>query len=84
MLRHAATWKEAAKECVLFMADDTAVPRYLSRVEAAEYLNVSVTSIRKWTASGLLKPYKPGGLKGRCYYKPADLDRAMEDSREAS
>ena len=60
---------------------DQPAARYLSREEAAAYLNVSVTSIRKWTSRGLLKPHKPGGPKGRCYYRPQDLDALMEKSR---
>src|SRR5256885_7712486 len=58
------------KSCIrLFMVDDT----LLSVGDAAEYLGVSVQTLRRWDSSGKLKPTRSPASKYR-YYRLADLE----------
>jgi excisionase family DNA binding protein len=64
------------------MSRDIPTPaRWLSAEQAAEYLGVPISQIRTWRRAGLLRPSKPGGEKGRCFYQATDLDRFMEANK---
>jgi excisionase family DNA binding protein len=56
-------------------------PRYLSPQEAAEYLRMSLSWVRKATRAGKL-PHIPLGW--RIVYDRVDLDRLMEDLKRAA
>jgi excisionase family DNA binding protein len=56
-------------------------PRWLNTEQAAAYLGVSVSQIQRWRRARKIKPSKPSGLRGRCWYRPEDLDDFMESSR---
>lgn len=47
----------------------------LTRKEAAEYLSVSLTTLKAWTDQKLLKAYKLGG---RIYYIEKEIVSALE------
>ena len=53
--------------------------RYLRTGEAANYLAVSVRTIRDWTTRRILPAYKP--TKRLTLYRVADLDGAMDRFR---
>jgi excisionase family DNA binding protein len=54
--------------------------RLLSVGEAAEFLGVSATSLRKWSDQGLVPVYRtPGGQRR---YSLPDLQRFIESMRE--
>jgi excisionase family DNA binding protein len=55
--------------------------RLLNVKEAAEFLNVSEMSIRRWTNQGALKCYRVGGKKERRFYKD-DLVAFLKDAKE--
>jgi excisionase family DNA binding protein len=56
-------------------------PRYARATDVAAELNVSLRTVRAWTASGLLPCYK----LGRCvFYRWEDIDQAIRDHRQAA
>ena len=48
---------------------------YLSRIEAAKYLNVSPSTLFRWTKQGKIPCY---GLGNKVYYKQIDLQESLE------
>jgi excisionase family DNA binding protein len=55
--------------------------KLLSVGEAAEFLGVSTSSLRKWSDQGLVPMYRtPGGQRR---YSRADLQRFIESMRES-
>ena len=48
--------------------------------DAAEFLNVSEMTIRRWTNSGKLKCYRVGGKRERRFHK-SDLEELLHDSQ---
>ena len=48
--------------------------------DAAEFLNVSEMTIRRWTNSGKLKCYRVGGKRERRFHK-SDLEEPLHDSQ---
>jgi predicted site-specific integrase-resolvase len=60
-------------------------PRWLNSQQAADYLGVPISSLRRWVAAGLLNPSKPSGfLRGPSYFRPDELDALMETSRTSA
>ena len=53
-------------------------PDWLTLGQAAKYLGVAQSTIRKWTDKGLLPAFKTPGKHRR--YRPADLDAFLERS----
>jgi excisionase family DNA binding protein len=54
--------------------------RLLNASEAAEFLGVSTSSVRKWSDQGLVPVYRtPGGQRR---YSLTDLERFLESMRE--
>jgi len=51
--------------------------------DAAEFLNVSEMTIRRWTNSGKLKCYRVGGKRERRFHK-SDLEELLHDSQNHS
>ncbi|GAB5417997.1 MAG: hypothetical protein Crog4KO_14500 [Crocinitomicaceae bacterium] len=47
----------------------------LTRKEAADFLSVSLTTLKTWTDQKLLKAYKLGG---RIYYKEKEIVSALK------
>lgn len=47
----------------------------LTRKEAAQYLSISLSTLKNWTDEGLIKAYKLGG---RIYYKKKELINSLE------
>ena len=56
-------------------------PRWLSTPEAAAYLNVRVSQLKRWLWAGKIKADKPSGVRGPCRFRPEDLDQFREASR---
>ena len=54
--------------------------RLLDTKDAAEFLNVSEMTIRRWTNSGTLKCYRVGGKRERRFYI-TDLEEFLQDSQ---
>jgi excisionase family DNA binding protein len=54
--------------------------------EVAAYLRVSTATIRRWTKSGILPCYRPGGSGSRRLFSPQQvsefLKRSEQDGRE--
>lgn len=55
--------------------------RLLNIKEAAEFLNVSEMTVRRWTNKGVLKCYRVGGRQAR-RFKPQDLIAYLESGAE--
>jgi len=55
--------------------------RFLTLEQAAERLQVSTGSVRRWLKQGRLRGYKPGGVEGAAIrIDESDLDTFMADS----
>jgi len=54
--------------------------RLFDTKDAAEFLNVSEMTIRRWTNSGKLKCYRVGGKRERRFHK-SDLEELLHDSQ---
>ncbi len=52
---------------------------FLNTAEAAETLRLGVATLHRWRKAGKGPPYVEMGRK--VYYRPADLDRWVEDQR---
>ncbi len=60
-------------------------PRWLKSKEAALYLGVPPSSLRRWVAAGFLNPSKPSGfVRGPSYFRTDELDALMETSRASA
>lgn len=53
---------------------------WLTSRDAADYLGTSLGGLRNRVYRGQLKPHKPFGRLGRCYYKRMDLDRLLANA----
>lgn len=58
------------------MTDDNNAPGWLSRVQAARYLDVSPNTIDRWRRDGVLPAGSVPG--GHWRYRRGDLDRVMQ------
>ena len=63
------------------MSDYDDEPRWLTTREAADYLNVRVSQLKRWLWAGKIKVDKPSGVRGPCRFRPEDLAEFMESSR---
>jgi excisionase family DNA binding protein len=61
------------------MSTATASRKWLSKQEAADYLGVSLMSLRRLTEQGKLSTYHP--VAGRAVYKIAELDAHVESTK---
>jgi excisionase family DNA binding protein len=50
----------------------------MTRVEAAEFLNASLVSIRAWSKKGLIKPYTIGG---RVFFKRSEIEASLKTKK---
>ena len=50
--------------------------------EVAEYLRVSPATIRRWTNTGLLSCYRPGGAGSRRVFSPRQVFDFLENSQQ--
>jgi excisionase family DNA binding protein len=50
----------------------------MTRVEAAEFLNASLVSIRAWSKKGLIKPYTIGG---RVFFKRSEVEASLKTKK---
>lgn len=48
----------------------------LTRKEAAEFLSISLSTLKNWTYDKLIKAYKLGG---RIYYKRKELVKSLKE-----
>jgi excisionase family DNA binding protein len=48
--------------------------KYWTRKKAAEVLNITLPTLRKWTKAGKLKGHK---IEGRVFYKPEEIDSSL-------
>ena len=48
----------------------------MTRKQAAEYLSVSLTTLRTWTETNIVPGYRLGG---RIYYKEKDILSALQE-----
>mgnify|MGYP001186457902 CR=1 FL=1 len=53
---------------------------YIPRIEAAKKLQITVSTLDKYTKAGLLQSYRRGG---RIYYKSNDLDKLFDAVKNA-
>jgi excisionase family DNA binding protein len=51
----------------------------MTRVEAAEFLNASLVSIRAWSKKGLIQPYTIGG---RVFFKRSEVESALKQKNK--
>ena len=61
---------------------ETTKKKLLKSDEAAEYLGISLSHLRKLMMRRVIPMYKPGGKV--CYFDPADLDAYLQSVRIAS
>lgn len=54
---------------------ETKAKKILTRKEAANFLSVSLTTLKAWTDQQLLTAYKLGG---RVYYKEKEIMKALK------
>lgn len=47
----------------------------LSRVEAAQFLSISLSTLKNWTYSKVIKGYRLGG---KVYYKKSELFKSLK------
>lgn len=69
---------EAVRKFVLPIIEmNTSAPRevMLSRKEAANFLHISLVTLRDWTMRGKIKAYKIGD---RVLYKASELEQALK------
>ena len=66
---------EVAKELIDKPTDNNS--RLLTRKEAAQYLNIALSTLWEHTKNGILKSY--GGVGKRIYYKTSELDVALRE-----
>jgi excisionase family DNA binding protein len=50
--------------------------KYLTRIQTATSLNISLPTLRKWTIEGKLKAYQLGR---RVLYKPEEVENALRE-----
>ena len=50
--------------------------------EVARYLRVSTATVRRWTRTGLLSSYRPGGRYGRRLFLESQIREFLLQSKE--
>lgn len=48
--------------------------KFITIGDAAKKLNISITTLRRWDANGILKAYRPGGENSHRYYSLRDIE----------
>jgi predicted site-specific integrase-resolvase len=52
---------------------------YYSATDVMQLLNISITTLEKWVAKGLLpQPVRPSGPRGKKWFNAAEVDRCIE------
>ena len=59
-------------------------PATVDVVEAANYIGVSVSTLRRYYASGIVPCIRPGGKRGRVLFRIKSLDEWMDRMEENS
>jgi hypothetical protein len=54
-------------------------PKYLTRNEVADMLQVNLSTIHNWTTKGVLKSFQLGG---RIYYRANDIENALVELKK--
>jgi excisionase family DNA binding protein len=65
---------EAVAARVEALAERAREDGWMTSAEAARYLAVPISTLRKWTAAGAV-PFSQDMPGGRCYFKRGELDR---------
>lgn len=63
------------------MKTDLPIPQLMTVIEAAKYLNVSATTVRRLVADGRITHYRIGTSGGRIRFARHDLDDFLRHTR---
>jgi excisionase family DNA binding protein len=73
--------ESVAARIVDLLRDRAEADGWMTSAEAAEYLAVPISTLRKWTAAGTV-PFSQDVEGGRCYFKRDELDRWRWESAQ--
>jgi Helix-turn-helix domain len=59
--------------------DSSTQEKYLTRLQTAKMLSISLTCLNDWSKKGILKPLKMGN---RTYFKLSDIEEKLDNSNK--
>ena len=76
--------KKTAGQVLGAQASERQTEQLWTTQEVARYLRVSTATVRRWTRTGLLPSYRPGGRYGRRLFSEAQVREFLVRSQQAT
>ena len=76
--------KKAAGQVLVAQASERQTEQLWTTQEVARYLRVSTATVRRWTRTGLLPSYRPGGRYGRRLFSEAQVREFLVRSQQVT
>ena len=82
--RNMSSSEKATGQVLVAQASGRQTEQLWTIQEVAQYLRVSTATVRRWTRTGLLLSYRPGGRYGRRLFSKAQVRKFLVGSQQAT